>query len=59
MVIERFHVQRGVDVQVSSAVNDVSQRGTILEFRSAGPRVVGIIRGIAIKPVEDWQFVKR
>ena len=58
MVIEHLEVQRAVDVQITVTCNRISKTCTIVELRTACPRIAGIIRGIAIHPVEDGQFVQ-
>ena len=58
MVVERLEVQRAVDVQVAAAVDGVTQRGAVVEFRSAYPRIVARIGGITVEPVEDREFVQ-
>ena len=59
VVVERLQVERAVDVQTAVAANGVAEAGTVVEFRSPYPRVVGVIRGIGIDPVEDGQFIQR
>ena len=58
MVVERLQVERAVDVQTAVAADGVAKTGTVVEFRSPYPRVMGVIRGIGIDPVEDGQFIQ-
>ena len=58
MIIEHLEVQRAVDVQITVTCNRISKTCTIVELRTACPGIAGIIRGIAIHPVEDGQFVQ-
>ena len=58
VVVERLQVERAVDVQTAVAADGVAKTGTVVEFRSPYPRVMGVIRGIGIDPVEDGQFIQ-
>ena len=59
MVVERFHIQRTVDVQLTVVGNGVTQVDTLLCDGTALPVVSGIIAGVGIDPVEDGQLVQR
>ena len=59
MVVERFHIQRTVDVQLTVVGNGVTQVDTLLCDGTALPVVSGIIADVGIDPVEDGQFVQR
>ena len=43
VIVERLHVQRCIDVQISTAIDDITQRCAVFKFCSASPRVIGII----------------
>ena len=58
MIVERFEIERAVDIQVAAAVDGVAQRGAILQFCTALPRVIGRIGGITVYPVKDGQLVQ-
>ena len=59
MIVERFHIQRTVDVQLTVVGNGVTQVDTLLCDGTALPVVSGIIADVGIDPVEDGQFVQR
>ena len=57
MVVECLQIERAVDVQVAAVRDGVSQRRAVLERCTTQPRVGGIVRSIALHPVEDGQLV--
>ena len=59
MVVERFHIQRTVDVQLTVVGNGVTQINALLCNGTALPVVSGIIADVGIDPVEDGQLVQR
>ena len=59
MVVEGLEVQRPVEVQVALRGDDVAQRAAVVHLGAAHPRVVGVVGGVAVQPVEDGQLVQR
>ena len=59
MVVERFHIQRTVDVQLTVVGNGVTQINALLCDGTALPVVSGIIADVGVDPVEDRQLVQR
>ena len=59
MVVEFHQVEVTVQCQLALGIDGVSIRVTLLILCTALPRIVGIVRGIAVHPVEDRQQIER
>ena len=58
MVVERLEIERAIDIEVAVTRDCIAQRGTVVEFRSTNPCIVGTVRGVAVYPVKDRQLVE-
>ena len=59
MVVEFHQVEVSVQCQFALGIDGVSIRVALLILCTALPRIVGIVRGIAVHPVEDRQQIER
>ena len=58
MVIKHLQIKRCIDIQVAIVGDGITQSGAILKNRTTHPSITGIIRGIAIHPVENRQLIQ-
>ena len=59
MVVEFHQVKVTVQCQFALGIDSISIRVALLILCTALPRIVGIVRGIAVHPVEDRQQIER
>ena len=59
MVVEFHQVKVTVQCQFALGIDGISIRVALLILCTALPRIVGIVRGIAVHPVEDRQQIER
>ena len=59
MVVEAHQVEASVNRQLTLGVDGVAIRVAVLILRASLPSIVGVVGGIGIHPVEDWQQMDR
>ena len=59
MVVKFLHVETSVQRQLSMGIDGIAIRVAILILGASFPRVVAVVRGIRVHPVEDRQQVER
>ena len=59
VVIEAHQVEASVNRQLALGVDGVAIRVAVLILRTSLPSIVGVVGGIGIHPVEDWQQMDR
>ena len=59
VVVEAHQVEVSVNRQLALGVDGVAIRVAVLILRTSLPSIVGVVGGIGIHPVEDWQQMDR
>ena len=59
VVVEAHQVEASVNRQLALGVDGIAIRVAVLILRTSLPSIVGVVGGIGIHPVEDWQQMDR